>query len=64
MPIISQWFPEFFDRYGALTVSDPLLDYIKSNRISLDKSKIRRLWPPQNPADSAHPGRNRGGVLS
>jgi hypothetical protein len=64
MPIISQWFPEFFDRYGALTVFDLLVDYIKSNRISLDKSKIRRLWPPQNPADSAHPGRNRGGVLS
>lgn len=42
MPIISQWFPEFFDLYGALTVFDLLLDHIKSNRISLDKSKIRR----------------------
>jgi len=42
MPIISQWFPEFFDRYGALTVFDLLVDYIKSIRISLDKSKIRR----------------------
>ena len=42
MPIISQWFPEFFDRYGALTVFDLLVDYIESNRISLDKSKIRQ----------------------
>jgi hypothetical protein len=32
---LAKWFAEFLDRYGALTVFDLLVDYIKSNRISL-----------------------------
>jgi hypothetical protein len=32
---LAKWFAEFFDRYRALTVFDLLVDYIKSNRISL-----------------------------
>ncbi|MCK7469223.1 MAG: 4Fe-4S dicluster domain-containing protein [Desulfosudis oleivorans] len=39
---LAKWFPEFFDRYGALTVFDLLVDYLKSGRISLDESKIRQ----------------------
>jgi Fe-S oxidoreductase len=37
---LAKWFPEFFDRYGVLTVFDLLVDYLKSGRILLDKSKI------------------------
>jgi Fe-S oxidoreductase len=37
---LAKWFPEFFDRYGALTVFDLLVDYIQSGRISLDKTRI------------------------
>ncbi|RJP87307.1 MAG: (Fe-S)-binding protein [Desulfobacteraceae bacterium] len=37
---MQKWFPDFFDRFGALTVFDLLMDYIKSGRIKLDKSLI------------------------
>lgn len=37
---LEKWFPEFFDKYGALTVFDLLKDYLASGRISLDKSRI------------------------
>lgn len=37
---MQKWFPEFFDRFGALTVFDLLIDYIKTGRIKLDGSKI------------------------
>jgi len=36
---LQTWHPDFFDRFGALTVFDLLQDYIKSGRIKLDKSK-------------------------
>lgn len=37
---MQKWFPDFFDRFGALTVFDLLVDYIKSGRIKVDKTKI------------------------
>jgi Fe-S oxidoreductase len=48
---LAQWFPEFFDRYGALTVFDLLVDYIKSGRISLDKSKISQRVAYHDPCN-------------
>jgi Fe-S oxidoreductase len=35
-----RWFPEFFDKYKALTVFDLLVEYIRSGRITLDKSRF------------------------
>lgn len=35
---LQKWYPEFFDKYGAFTVFDLLVDYLKSNRIQVDKS--------------------------
>ncbi len=37
---LNKWFPGFFYKYGALTVFDLLVDYIKSGRIKLDRSKF------------------------
>ncbi len=37
---MQKWFPDFFDRFGAFTVFDLLVDYIKSGRIQVDKTKI------------------------
>jgi dimethylglycine catabolism B len=37
---LQKWFPDFFDRFGAFTVFDLLVDYIKSGRIQVDKTKI------------------------
>lgn len=36
---LQKWFPEFYDKHQAYTVFDLLVDYIKSNRIHLDKTK-------------------------
>ncbi len=36
---LAKWFPEFFDTYSAFTVFDLLVDYMKSGRIKIDKSK-------------------------
>jgi len=36
---LERWHPEFFDRFGALTVFDLLQEYIGSGRITLDKSR-------------------------
>lgn len=33
-----KWYPEFFDQYGAYTVFDLLVDYLKSGRIRVDKA--------------------------
>lgn len=35
-----KWFPDFFERYGAFTVFDLLVDYLKSGRIKIDRTKI------------------------
>jgi Fe-S oxidoreductase len=48
---LAKWFPEFFDRYGALTVFDLLVDYIKSGRIVLDKSKISQRVAYHDPCN-------------
>lgn len=37
---LEKWFPDFFDRFGAYTVFDLLVDYIKSDRIKVNQSKI------------------------
>ncbi|MFZ2630857.1 MAG: (Fe-S)-binding protein [Desulfosalsimonadaceae bacterium] len=37
---MQKWFPDFFDRFGAFTVFDLLVDYIKSGRIKVDKTQI------------------------
>ena len=37
---IEQWYPKFFDKYGALTVFDLLKDYLSSGRIKIDRSKL------------------------
>jgi len=36
---LQTWFPDFFDRHGALTVFDLLKDYLESGRIKVDRSK-------------------------
>ena len=48
---MAKWFPEFFDRYGTLTVFDLLVDYIKSGRISLDKGKISQRVAYHDPCN-------------
>ena len=37
---LQKWFPDFFDRFGAFTVFDLLVEYLKSGRIQVDKTKI------------------------
>lgn len=37
---LQRWYPEFFDKFGALTVFDLMVDYLKSGRIKVDKAKI------------------------
>jgi Fe-S oxidoreductase len=37
---LQTWYPDFFDRFGAYTVFDLLVDYLKSGRIAVDPSKI------------------------
>ena len=48
---MAKWFPEFFDRYGTLTVFDLLVDYIKSGRICLDKGKISQRVAYHDPCN-------------
>jgi len=48
---LAKWFPEFFDRYGAFTVFDLLVDYLKSGRISLDKSRITQRVAYHDPCN-------------
>jgi dimethylglycine catabolism B len=48
---LAKWFPEFFDRYGALTVFDLLVDYIKSGRICLDKGRISQRVAYHDPCN-------------
>lgn len=48
---MARWFPEFFDRYGALTVFDLLTDYLKSGRISLDKNRISQRVAYHDPCN-------------
>ncbi len=48
---LQTWFPEFFDRFNALTVFDLLVDYIKSGRIRLDKSKITECAAYHDPCN-------------
>jgi Fe-S oxidoreductase len=48
---LARWFPEFFDRYGALTVFDLLTDYLKSGRISLDKNRISQRVAYHDPCN-------------
>jgi len=37
---LEKWHPEFFDKYGALTVFDLLKDYLGSGRVRVDKTKL------------------------
>lgn len=37
---MQRWFPDFFDRFGAVTVFDLLVEYIDSGRIIVDKTRI------------------------
>ncbi len=37
---LQKWYPDFFDRFGALTVFDLLTDYIRSGKIRLDKTRF------------------------
>ena len=35
---LQKWFPEFFENYNAYTVFDLMVNYLKTDRIKLDKS--------------------------
>ena len=48
---LQKWFPDFFDRFGVLTVFDLLMEYIKSGRIKLDKSKITQRVAYHDPCN-------------
>jgi Fe-S oxidoreductase len=37
---LQKWFPDFFDRFGTCTVFDLLMEYLKSGRIKVDKSRL------------------------
>jgi Fe-S oxidoreductase len=36
---LQTWYPDFYDRHGAKTVFELLIDYLKSGRIKVDKSR-------------------------
>ncbi|MCP4754393.1 MAG: (Fe-S)-binding protein [Proteobacteria bacterium] len=48
---LQKWFPDFFDRFGTLTVFDLLVDYLKSGRIELDTSKISKRIAYHDPCN-------------
>jgi Fe-S oxidoreductase len=48
---LQRWFPDFFDRFGVLTVFDLLIDYIKSGRIKLDRSMFQQRIAYHDPCN-------------
>ena len=46
-----RWFPEFFEKYEAVTVFDLLKEYIESGRIRLDRSRIQALATYHDPCN-------------
>jgi Fe-S oxidoreductase len=48
---LQRWHPDFFDHYGAYTVFDLLVDYLKSGRIAVDKSKITQRVAYHDPCN-------------
>ena len=48
---MQKWFPEFFDKFGALTVFDLLVDYLKSGRIKVDKSLLTQRAAYHDPCN-------------
>ncbi len=48
---MQKWFPDFFDKFGALTVFDLLVDYLKSGRIKVDKTLIIQLVAYHDPCN-------------
>ncbi|MFC1817042.1 heterodisulfide reductase-related iron-sulfur binding cluster [Thermodesulfobacteriota bacterium] len=48
---LQTWYPDFFDRFGSLTVFDLLADYLKSGRIRLDKTKITQRVAYHDPCN-------------
>jgi dimethylglycine catabolism B len=48
---LQKWFPEFFDKYGAFTVFDLLVDYLKSGRIRVDKTLITQRAAYHDPCN-------------
>ncbi|RJP43158.1 MAG: (Fe-S)-binding protein [Desulfobacteraceae bacterium] len=48
---MQKWFPEFFDKYGAFTVFDLLVDYLKSGRIKIDKTMITQRAAYHDPCN-------------
>lgn len=48
---LQKWHPDFFDRFGALTVFELLVEYIRSGRIRLDKTRITQRVAYHDPCN-------------
>lgn len=48
---MQKWHPNFFDRFGAFTVFDLLIDYLKTGRIKVDKSKLSQRVAYHDPCN-------------
>ncbi|MCP4753155.1 MAG: (Fe-S)-binding protein [Proteobacteria bacterium] len=48
---LQKWFPDFFDEYGVYTVFDLLVNYIKNDRIKLDKNRISKRIAYHDPCN-------------
>ena len=48
---LGKWFPDFFKTHRAFTVFDLLVDYIKSGRIKLDKTKFTKKTTYHDPCN-------------
>ena len=58
---LERWHPDFFDRFGALTVFDLLQDYIRSGRIKIDKSKLTAKATYHDPCNYGRKSEERFG---
>ena len=48
---LQRWYPEFFDKFGTLTVFDLMVDYLKSGRIQVDKAKVTQRVAYHDPCN-------------
>ena len=48
---LQRWYPEFFGKFGALTVFDLMMYYLKSGRIKVDKAKITQRVAYHDPCN-------------
>lgn len=48
---LQTWFPEFFERFGALTVFDLLKDYLRSGRIRVNRDLITETIAYHDPCN-------------